>query len=738
MKRLSLFGSWKRLGVQAGLLAGLGLAFVGTSEKPAQAGGQCPDEGQCTFKKPNLMIVLDYSSSMHAEFEPGVSRWDAAKEAVQNLMTTNNGYFNERVHFALLRFGHDPDPDNDGTIIVTNGQQDTSGIVDGQSLDVGWYDPNVNPPEYYQCNGQDIVDFLDDVPDPLCVGLNCAGIGTWTWGALDEARTIINQTRAAFPDDVTPDEERYYGILLLTDGLWSTVYGLEPDDPDTSPDNPVPVAADLFNNMDVPTYVVAFGEAAGEAFADDIAVAGGTGQAIEAGAGQLIPALESVLDDIQNSVIIPECTGGLPRIMVVLDASSSMLNVDGVAGAMGETGWDQARAALAGMNSIFDVEVGGLQQPVEDLVHLGLISFGSAGEQQILVNYGPCMKDNFDWALDPNTSCDGCGDPWGGPPITWTFVGPGDAAYPGFDAATYSRMPACQPSAQQPGACTGSATAIHTGLQLADSNAQDYRDNPPALYPANATTQFANIVITDGSYANWSNDAQVSQALIDMYANDDITSYVIGFGSDIAPAQLDNMACWGSGGTGTPCNGGTVDAFDAGTQADLEAALSTIIEGINFDPCCNFNDCSFNPEPTTGEPDPVPPETSGSSGGDTMGLTSGGSGTDSDPTATDTGVDTTGGGSASATDTNGPTSGDPTDTNSGSGSDSDSDTNNPTTATVTDTASTAGDTEGDTDGGGAADDDGGCGCTTDSSPRGWTGLLALGLLGLVRRRRRVA
>ena len=40
MRRLALIGSWRRLGVQAGLLAGLGLAFVGSQEKPAGAGGQ--------------------------------------------------------------------------------------------------------------------------------------------------------------------------------------------------------------------------------------------------------------------------------------------------------------------------------------------------------------------------------------------------------------------------------------------------------------------------------------------------------------------------------------------------------------------------------------------------------------------------------------------------------------------------------------------------------------------------
>ena len=73
MRRLKLLGSWKRLGVQAGLLGGLGLAFVGTTEKPAEAGGVCPGEQMCSFKKPNFMIVLDYSSSMNTDF--GAAGW---------------------------------------------------------------------------------------------------------------------------------------------------------------------------------------------------------------------------------------------------------------------------------------------------------------------------------------------------------------------------------------------------------------------------------------------------------------------------------------------------------------------------------------------------------------------------------------------------------------------------------------------------------------------------------------
>ena len=131
MRRLKLIGSWKKLGVQAGLLGGLGLAFVSGTERPAEAGGQCPSEGMCSFKKPNFMIVLDYSSSMNTDFGNGQTRWEAAVEAIGTIFTSNNGFFNDNMHVALVRFGHDPSPGQAGSTI--NG--DTSGLVDGVRLD---------------------------------------------------------------------------------------------------------------------------------------------------------------------------------------------------------------------------------------------------------------------------------------------------------------------------------------------------------------------------------------------------------------------------------------------------------------------------------------------------------------------------------------------------------------------------------------------------------------------------
>lgn len=742
MNRLALFGSWKRLGVQAGLLAGLGLAFVGGSEKPAQAGADCVGDEACSFKKPNLLIVLDYSSSMNDDFQPGQTRWEAAVEAIENVITTDNGFFDESMHLGLMRFGHDPDPETDGTVITVAGQTDPSGIIDGQALDVGWYDQENDPSGYFECNGENIVSFLNDVEPPLCVGLNCAGIGTWTQGALQASRDYIAQTRIDHPGDVVVDDERAYFVMLMTDGVWTTQVGQAPvNAAEQAAFDPVPVGGDLFSTDDVPVYVVAFGDAIGESFGDDLANAGGTVQAIDAAAGELVPALETVIDDIEDTVIIPECTGGLPRIMVILDASSSMLNTGNPldpdnysSGAMGMTGWDQAREALSGGSSIFDVLVPGVNnQPVEDLVHLGLIAFGTEDDQQLLVDYGPCMEDNFGWALDPNTTCGaGCADPWGGPPIIWTPQGPASAGYPGFDQDTYSVMPDCNTGMFDLDACTGSATATHTGLALANSNAEAYRAAPPALYPVDGSTQFFNILITDGAYSlnGWSTDEQVSDELTDMVANDNTTTFVIGFGDDdqLAPLELGNMACWGSGGTGIPCTGGAVDYFTAANQVELEAALGEIIEQINFDPCCGFNDCSFNPEPTTGEPDPEPEETS--TGPETGGESS-------------TGPSITGGSSSTGKGETGVASSttDDTSADSSSGSNESSTSDDPTADPTNDPTNVTGDdSEGDESSGGdtaGALDDDGCGCSAGNDDgSGWLGgMLMFGLFGLVRRRK---
>ena len=744
MKRLSLIGSWKRLGVQVGLLAGIGLAFVGGTEPPRleAAPKNCQKENECSFKKPGFMIVLDYSTSMNTMFDANITRWQGAVNAIKVAVDTDNGYLAENFILGLLRFGHDPTPGMPGTKIP----MDNSGIVDGQKLDVPWYDEADPAKAYYECtNGDAIIAALDALPPPIDGKLT--GIGTWTKGALDFTKAYIAKTKADHPADMG---KRLSVVMVVTDGEWTDPTGTMKLSPASS--DPKITAGDLFMNQNIKTYVVAIGEAQGKMFADQLAMAGGTGAAIDAVDPQaLIDALKAVIQEIKDTVVAPVCTPGLPRIMVLLDASSSMLNDNGKHAPMGQGGWDQARDALAGDNSIFDIQVDNdPKKKVENLVHLGLSVFGhnAPAEEKLIVQYGPCRKDNFGWALDPASSCGpGCNDPYGPPTIKWTFADGSLVDPPGFDEKTISHMPKCDASAQLPGACIGSGTYTHLGLNLVQSNIATYKGECKVdkyIYPCNDQTEFINILVTDGDYN--STDAQVKAPLEAMF-NAGIITYVIGFGdlvdSPASIAKLNNMADWGSGNAN--------NYFDANNQDQLEMALATIIGELTFDPCCQFNDCGLTPEPTTLDPDPTPPDegsSSSSSGGDsttttgvdpsttTTGVDPSTTTTGVDPSTTTTGVDQTSTGDVTnatePTTTVSPTEPDPTTTTTPpvttdpTGEDT---TGLPDSVTATDTETSTG-----------ANDDEGCGCKVEDgqgSTRGLLGtLLTFGLAGFIRRRRR--
>src|SRR4028119_482493 len=112
MKRLSLIGSWKRIGVQVGLLAGIGIAFAGGVETRTvdAAPEDCQKEGNCTFKKPLFGIILDNSSSMNEQFDADTTRWAGAVDAIKEAVAFDNGYIAENFILGLIRYGHDPDP----------------------------------------------------------------------------------------------------------------------------------------------------------------------------------------------------------------------------------------------------------------------------------------------------------------------------------------------------------------------------------------------------------------------------------------------------------------------------------------------------------------------------------------------------------------------------------------------------------------------------------------------------
>ena len=209
-------------------------------------------------------------------------------------------------------------------------------------------------------------------------------------------------------------------------------------------------------------------------FAADLAVVGGTSKPLaidcpDSPGDVLDPLAESLTEMISTG----SCGQDLPRVMFLLDASSSMLNIMGGTqhAPQGLGGWDQLRDALAGSGSIFAHAV--MNEPgkrVEDLAHVGVAVFGHnlPAEEKIVVDYGLCQAQNVAWALDPATSCaaPGCVDPWGMPPITWTFKDGAEVDPPGFAAKTVSHMPRCDFSPQQPKACLGSGTYTHLGLQL--------------------------------------------------------------------------------------------------------------------------------------------------------------------------------------------------------------------------------------------------------------------------------
>lgn len=714
---------------------GFGLAFAGGSGAPAQAGGDCPAGEDCSTKKPNVLIVVDYSSSMNEALTPTHTRWEAAVEAIGGLVMANNGFFDDHMHLGLMRYGHDPDPDTEGTLIFVGGQLDPSGIVDGQALDVGWYDPVNDPSGYFECSGVQVLEALEAAGPPLCVGPTCEGVESWTGGALQAARHHISQTRADHPEDETPGDERSSFVVLMTDGAWTTQVGQPPGgDPSDLADDPVAAAGDLFSSDDVPTYVIAFGDASGASFATDVANAGGTSVALGGDtAADLASALSVVVEDVDESILQQGCVGHEPRIMVIVDASSSMLNVGNPsdldayqAGAMGTTGWDVVGDVFSNSPSFFEIQpLGAGGATLEDLAHVGVMTFGSQDDAQLLTNYGACTSPNFEWALDPATSCGaGCADPWDGPPIIWSPQGPGSAGYPGFEQETFSTMPACNTGMADLDSCHGSFNATHTGLALANSNADQYRLDPPPSSPVSATTSFINILITDGSYgeAGWSTDEQVSTELEDMYGNDNTITFVIGLGSDdqLAPTELANMACWGSGGTGIPCTGGSVVPFIAADEAGLRDALQQIAETLEFDACCEPNSCTEEP-PGGVSTDPF---TSGSE------ASTGDGSTTEAPTTGPTSSST---GSLESTGAAPPTTGGVADSSTG---------NTPATGSVTTSitetsASVGGDTLGST---GEVGLDtvvlDGCSCSTREGDSGrWLGgLWGVALFGFLRRR----
>src|SRR3954468_23694146 len=100
-----------------------------SASAPAHAQDMCQAESECSFKKPNILLVLDYSSSMTgfaampAYFPPGqtaTTRWGAELDAASWILRYQDGFFADNARIGLTRFAHDPKLDEPGTTLATD------------------------------------------------------------------------------------------------------------------------------------------------------------------------------------------------------------------------------------------------------------------------------------------------------------------------------------------------------------------------------------------------------------------------------------------------------------------------------------------------------------------------------------------------------------------------------------------------------------------------------------------
>lgn len=581
--------------------------------RPALAQSSCESENQCSFKKPNILLVLDYSSSMRglenapAFFPAGqtvTTRWDAALDATGWILKYSGGFFANNARIGLSRFAHDPDPMTPGTTIATD--KSFPAITDGFALDVPF---DGSDGKYLECKTSGVeaaIQVLHTTPPPpvSTTGEPNAIMLTWTAGALDSAHALVDRTRLRHQSE--PGEgKRDYEVVLMTDGDWTC--------PDRFGQNcdadPAPVAAKL-KAAGIPVHVIAFGDATMQRSLNETALQGGTVNAIDATSPKgIVDAFTRVLDRIRDTVIVPSCTQKLARVLITMDASTSMI----VGTAPGETKWDKARFALTGNPAAPNptdtgyvepvltrkIQVGGREVSIEDVVHLGLVAFGGPTEQKLMASFAPCMRDNIAWAMDPNTSCvaPGCKNPYAGAPLTWTYKNSDTDRDPKFVRTTHSYMPVCNTTQNSMG-CAGGAPTTFTGqgLEFAHQTIDDYKQSS-APFSIDDKTRFVNVLITDGQTSEGSSDVQ--KALTDLVA-DGIDTFVIGFGSgdELDADQLDRYAMWGNTQRAV-----IVDPAQAGGAAVLADTLASVVTSLGLDSCCVLNQCATEPEPA--DPRPV-------------------------------------------------------------------------------------------------------------------------------------
>ena len=571
------------------------------------ARAECDAESSCSFKKPNILLVLDYSSSMTgfenspAFFPPGqtqTTRWDAALDAAGWILGYRKGFFADNARVGLTRFAHDPDLAHAASQISTD--RSFPPIVDGFAIDLPFDD---SKGKYLECKSTGVeaaIQVLHGTPPPPVVQTldPNAMMLTWTRGALRSARQLVENTRKNHKAE--PGEgARDYEVVLMTDGDWTCADRVG----QACDEDPAKEAA-LLRAANIPVHVIALGDATMQPSLNEVALQGGTVKAIDATSPEgIVDAFNQVLDGIRDSVIVPTCTSKLARIMVVMDASTSMLMGD----APGKTKWDKARFALSGNPAApnpgdpgyvepalaHKLDIGGRQVAIEDVVHVGLVAFGAADEQQVLAGFGPCMRDNIAWAMDPKTSCDapGCTDPYGGAPLRWTFKDSDKDRKPAFVRRTRSYMPICHQTSGST-SCAGDTPTTFTGqgLEFARKVVNDYKKSS-APFKSDDHTRYVNVLLTDGQTSEGSSDVQ---AVLRQLSSEGVDTFVIGFGAgdEIDRAQLDQYAVWGN-----TQHAIVVDPTQPTGAAELADALAGVVKSLGIDACCVLNACASEPEP---------------------------------------------------------------------------------------------------------------------------------------------
>lgn len=269
-----------------------------------------------------------------------------------------------------------------------------------------------------------------------------------------------------------------------------------------------------------------------------------------------------------------------PRIMVLLEASSTTLNLDGMRAKQGQGVWEEVRQALAGTDgSLFAVDIPGGELATRAYLGLAVFGLNIPNEAEVLVQYGACKQPNFAWALDPVHSCVGpdCVDPYADSPITWTKQD-GMSVPPFFATSTISHMPRC--NAGPMGSCSGSGAYTHLGLEAVRNNIAAYKAQcvMDPQEPCDPATPFINILIA--SRLTNSTPGEYTPPLMQMYA-DGVVTHVIGYGpgadSPAAIASLNFMADQGSG--------DQLDYHDANNPAELAAVFADIVASLAFPGC---------------------------------------------------------------------------------------------------------------------------------------------------------